>query len=1439
MLKEHIYELTNPQKNILNIEKFYSKTSINNICGTAIINEVVDIDALKQSILMLIQKHNNFRLKFFNDNGVVRQYLSDSLPNNIDVIEVDSISDIDRYRKQIVSKPFELNNNFLFNFYIFKLPNKHAAFVLNIHHLLADAWTLGFVSNEIIKTYSSIINNSHNEIDNTYSYIDYINSEQDYLKSEKFKKDQLFWETQFNTVPELASIPGSIDNISNLNSSEAKRLNFCISDYNVKIIRNFCRENNVSLYNFFMSIFGIYIGRVCGLNSFVIGSPILNRTNFKEKNCFGMFISTMPFKIELQNELSFLDFIKHTSRSSLNMLKHQKYPYQSIIENLHDESNNISNLYNILLSYQITNAKNNESNINYTTEWTFNGNCADSLDIHLYDLNDTGELNMSYDYKTGLYSEKDISSIHERILYIIHQVIHDSSILLKNIDIVTTKERELLLNEFNNNKYDYNYNKSVISLFEEQVKSTPLHTALISNEISFSYNELNEKSNILANHLISNGISHDDIVAIMLNRSPEMIIGLLAILKCGATYLPIDPEYPEDRIKYMLKNSNTKNVLINKLTEEKVPVGYNKIDISLQNTLYNDYSSENLNIDISTKTLMYLIYTSGSTGKPKGVMVTHRNVLNFVLGMKKIIQFSPDKVLVSLTTICFDIFGLELFCSLTSGLTLVLANENEQNSPSLLNTLCLNNNVNMIQTTPSRYTAILEDPNYLEFFDNITDILVGGEALSKKVFSQLKNIASNAKIYNMYGPTETTIWSTVKDLTHSDYISIGKPIINTNCYILDKNCNNLLPPYTPGELYIGGDGVSKGYLKRKELTNEKFILSPFDKNELIYNTNDLAYFTDTGEIMHLGRTDFQVKIRGYRVELGEIENRIIKFPGITNSVVVSSTDNKYLVCYYTSDIEIKNSKLISYLLRYLPNYMIPAYFVKLDYIPLTPNGKIDRKSLPTTYSSNNSSIELPKTATEKLISKLLSDILDTDKLDVNTPFLSLGLDSLGIIKLQTSLLVYNLNLTTQDFYRYPSIKKLARRIDKHIDYYTELNSQIPDQFKHKKEDLKDSLLDEVDILGNVLLTGANGFIGIHVLYELLTTTNSTIYCFVRGDDISHSIARLEESFNFYFNKDLKQYLNTRVKVYNGQIIYNKFKLSDSELEEISNNINTIIHTAAIVKHYGDFEQFKTSNIDGTKRIVKFAHKFKKRLIHISSISVSGNYLVKQDNKNVSFSENDLYIGQHYTNNVYVNSKFDAEKIVYSYMEKGLTAEVLRIGILSGRYSDGYFQKNISENAFYGRIKSLVDLGIVQSDMLEQKIEFTPVDLCARAIVLLSKYKCTENKVYHLFNHNLYTIKSILDMLSTFGFNIKTVSSDEFKKKIIAISENPKLSNSLKGIINDLTFTDSSVTLDYGFTVNITSDYTINYLRKLGFKWPEVNTCYLKSLINYMINVNFL
>ena len=792
-MESNVYNLTNPQKSIWFTEQFYKGTPIENITGCVIVLEKLNLKALQKAINLFVKSNDSFRLKFTVKDDKPLQYLSSFSEFEIENVMVNTDEDIKDIENEMSNTPFEVLDNLLFSFKTFTFPDGHGGFVITAHHLISDAWTAGLVVNEIMDYYEKIINSQI--IDNKNpSYLDYITSEQEYSNSEKFNKDKEFWNEIFKTVPEVATIPSI--NVENSNSSlscKAKRKQFVIPKETMNLINEFCKQNKASAFNFFMAVLAIYLSRVSSLDDFTIGTPILNRGNFKEKQTTGMYISTIPFRISINHKIPFAEFLSNISADFSKIFRHQKYPYQYLLEDLRKKDSSIPNLYNILLSYQNVRSNKQTSDINYESSWVGNNFISDDIDIHLYDMNDTGDINIAYDYLISKYSIDDICSIHARFLYIINQVLENNDITLNEIEIVTPDEKKKILYDFNNTSADYPRDKTITQLFEEQVEKTPDNIAVVFEDQKLTYRELNQRANSLASYLRSQKIGRNDIVGIMVNRSLEMIISILAVLKSGACYIPIDPEYPQDRIEYMLNNSNAKLLLTFKRLENKVTFD-NKLFVELDNELYNSNKDNLININ-EPDDLAYIIYTSGSTGKPKGVMLKHSNINNFIQGMCNVVDFNSEKTIVSVTTISFDIFVLESLLPLQRGLKVVVATENEQNDIRLFNALCLKNNVNIIQTTPSRFQVLISNLNELDYLEGITDILVGGESFPKMLLEKLQQL-TKANIYNVYGPTETTVWSTVKNLTDETSITIGKPISNTRCYILDNN-KKLLPVLTP------------------------------------------------------------------------------------------------------------------------------------------------------------------------------------------------------------------------------------------------------------------------------------------------------------------------------------------------------------------------------------------------------------------------------------------------------------------------------------------------------------------------------------------------------------------------------------------------------------------------------------------------------------------
>ena len=1042
MEKDNVYSLTNSQKAIWYTEQYYKGSSVNTICGTIIVNEKVNIENMKKAMIYFAKNNKSFGLKFHVENGEPKQNLDFKEPR-INEIEIKSHKELEEKMDEIAKTPFKVEDNDLYEFYIFKMPNEKCAMMLKMHHLIADAWTFGLSSNEVMDTYYNLEHNLPLKDYNEFSYIDFINSEKEYVSSAKMLKDKEYWNNVYSTIPDIAKIPGSVEKTDALKTCNAQRKVFKMEKSQVEAISEYCKQNKCSLFNFFMAVYGIYIGKICNLSSFVIGTPILNRRNFKEKNSTGMYVSTMPFRMDINEGETFTTFIEKISKDSFDMLKHQRYSYQTILEDLRTKNSNIPQLYHHLLSYQITNAKNNNSNIDYYTEWPFNGYCANPLEIHIHDMDDTGELNICYDYQESVYSARDIEKIYNHIVNIINQIIENPKEEIKNINILTEEEQNKILYEFNNTKVDFPVEKNVSTLFEEQVKKTPNEVAVCFKDETITFKELNEKANSLAFYLRQQGVGRNTIVGIMENRSIEVVVSMFAVMKAGGAYIPIDPTYPKERIDYMLETSESKILLTQKKLADKVDFK-NKVfvDLTEDNKIYNNPKNNIKSIN-KPDDVAYIIFTSGSTGKPKGVMVKHRGLSNFANFCDHYISYlkNPEnQTMLSITTISFDLFELDSVVTLQRGVKLVIADDNEKTSPISLNELIKKHNVTALQTTPSIVQIFLNNIKEMPALKDLKCIIMAGEQLPLSLVNSLKKLSKDMCIFNGYGPSETTVYSTCKDLTNEDEVTIGRPLDNNQIYILDENLKPV-PIGIVGEIYISGFGVGKGYLNRPDLTEKSFIKNPFLPDSIMYKSGDLGYFDESGNIYCKGRADHQVKIRGQRVELGEIEDRIAELPYIKTCVVAKKIDangHEYLCAYYTSNEQCDSNEIRTHLQNFLPRYMVPQYFIQMEKLPYTPNGKINRKALPDLdYKSENRDIVRPRNETDKKLEKMFKKVLNIENVSIKDSFFDLGGDSLSAINLCVEIQSeFNTQLFVKDILEHSTIEEISDIISNNKDKAT-------------------------------------------------------------------------------------------------------------------------------------------------------------------------------------------------------------------------------------------------------------------------------------------------------------------------------------------------------------------------------------------------------------------
>ncbi|HWQ75836.1 MAG TPA: amino acid adenylation domain-containing protein [Syntrophomonas sp.] len=1176
----------------------------------------------------------------------------------------------------------------------------------------------------------------------------------------------------------------------------------------------------------------IYLHRILDREDIVIGAPLLNRNTDKEKTTIGMFIETIPVRLLVNDELDFETFVLQVAGQWREYRSH-RYPYNLLLEDIRSRHKITGNLYDIMLSYQKAHFG---SNLAFETNHHASGSSSESLLFQVSDRENTGQLCMDIDYQKALFNEEDIENIFNHLVCLLTDALNVPSKKIYALNLLTGQERSYLLNEMNNTQADYPQDKTIHQLFEEQVQRTPQNTALVFGSDRLSYEDLNRQANQYARLLRERGVAPGTVVGLMTDRSLEMIIGLMAILKAGGAYLPLDPTHPAERTHYILDDCDAELVL----TQPHLTGLIKDLDyIVLEQNPGIPHQDSNLDQVNTASDLAYVLYTSGSTGKPKGVTVEHHSVVNFFTAMEREVELS-GKTMLSVTTICFDIFVFESLLPLVKGLTVVIADEEQQLNPRELKELIESQQVNIIQTTPSRMLMLTSDEAFLAGLKTVTDFILGGEPLPEHLVERLKKHTS-ARVFNGYGPTEATVYSTFKDVTDDTEITIGHPVANFQAYILDKRLN-LFPFGFIGELYIGGAGVARGYLQRPELTAERFVPNPFRPGERMYKTGDLAEWDRDGNLRFAGRKDQQVKVNGYRIELEEIEHVLRESGCVAEAIAVAKKDaagNQYLCAYLIAAPDLNMPNLRQYLAARLPEYMVPSAFVTLEEMPINPSGKICRRTLldmPDTPLPSSSIYRDPRNEVDTILAREWAAKLKTDRVGIDDNFFELGGDSLKIVRILVDLLPFNWDLTARDFYHYQTIRDLSDKI-RGVGAKVKWNGNIKDiaavPCRHDPPHLR--LISKKTKLGNVLLTGATGYLGSHLLRDLLTMTNAQIYCLIRGNSREEAERRLKTILDFYFPGKINSAMLKRLNVYPGDIAQPGWGLDSSQLAELGRKINTVIHSAAIVKHYGGYEEFEKVNVNGTRSIVEFCRQGNKALHYISTTSVSGYYLVDNPGQTM-FTENDFYIGQHYYENVYVRSKFEAEDFILHHMNKGLNAAIYRIGVLAGRYSDGKFQANIKDNALYNRLRSIIQLGFAPEEYQTLDIELSPVDYCSRAIVLLAGIEESNCHIFHVFNHKTIRLADLAAACQQCGYPITNLNRNDYVNKIKEIQADPDRRDLLTGIINDFSINHSPGLQNFPV---IDSGITVEYLRQLGFEWPEISDAYIRRLIHYMESSGFV
>ena len=1347
----------------------------------------IDPNKLKEALIKTIEAHPYLKTRIVHtdDGKIMQKRCDDAEIDDIEIVEIDSISDAEIMQRDI--KPIPLGDNQLFRFKIYKTQTQTVLFS-DFHHIISDGVSQDNFFKDLAKAYTGDEIESEKIDGYTYSLIE----EQTALSevSEKFFKNQFAKGIESTVLtPNLNGNP-DIGNIK------------LVSDELASVfVKGFCQDHSISPNVLFMTAIILCLNKFTFSDKSLITTIFNGRANSNYSNTQGMLVKTLPIIVNGENrEMMVEDYIKIVDKSWKDALTHSDYPYTKLSEDYQLKPEFFYSYHESLVNELELEGK------SYQTV-DLDGTVSTDYKINI-DIFDDGEKIRAYiEYNDQLYTEDYIKKFLFSIKYILFQF------FINDMDKLRIKDIEL---EESETPVFEDVNTPILhKRFEKQVIKKPDDVALVAGDATLTYWELNEKSNRIANGLIRRGVKPKSNVLVMLNRNSNLIASILGILKAGCTFVPIDPEYPQDRINYIYENSQADYIISNESSN-------NSLDVE---ELLEEENTLNPKVDVASDDLAYMIYTSGSTGNPKGVMISHENICNQAQNPK-----STYDSLLCITTISFDVSVDDILTSLSNGLKLILADDIQiRNVPELIK-LIDENKPEVLEITPSRFSSYLELEEFCDVISCLKCIFLGGEQFSAKVYENLRKY-SDAVVYNSYGPTETTITSNNKEVTDINDLTVGPPLTNYVTDVRDID-GKLLPDGVMGELYIGGTGVGKGYYNMPEKTEEVFLNI---NNIPYYRSGDYAIKLPNGEIDIRGRIDNQIKLRGLRIEIGEIETNIGNYPNIKQAVVVIKkiNNNDHLCAYYVADEKIDTDDLKEFLEGHLTRYMVPTVFMQIDEMPQTPNGKTDTKQLPEPRLDLN--YVAPKTKLEQKLCALYSTILDLETVGAEDNFFEIGGTSLIASKLIIELLKMDYDVRYDDIFMNKTPRALAKVLSGEDESGVELDV-VEDVVKKYNYDNINKLLEENTMenfqdgekleLGNVLLTGVTGFLGIHILYEFIKNEDGKIYCMLRKGQYDSCEDRLIDLMNYYFEEDFTDLIGSRIILSEGDITeiddFNKLK---------DEPIDTIINAAAVVKHYTADDYIFKVNVDGVINGLKFAQIGDIRYIQVSTISVLSSYSLNKDKyPNPKYDETTLYYDQ-YLENKYICSKFLAERMVLEAATNGLSVKIMRLGNLMSRYSDGVFQKNYTTNAFLNNVKAINNLKAINSVMANMETDMSQIDCVAKGILELSKTP-EKSRVFHCLNNHYIPLKNIVDALNTYGNGIEEVDVDKFKQ---IYEEN--MNENIQGMITaDLVIDDLDEENDFDGNVKI--EQTTEILHSLGFDWPKPDEKYLKRLIDYLNKFNY-
>ena len=1379
-------------------------------------------DGVMAAVGQILAAHPALNARFAVKDGDVMQVRNDGLHIPVGFEELDVEPDTAYF--QALVQPFNLLEGPLCRMKVIQSPSAVYLFS-DIHHSIFDGFSLVEFRRELGQALRGEPVGKE-----THIAFDYALDEQKMMQSPAFAEAEKYFEGLLDGV-EPTRYPQSSCGVAGKDGFARVSLTLPSAG-----IRGFCEKGGCTRNAFFLTVLTQLLHRVTREESVEISTIAHSRPGADWMRSFGFFVKTFPVVSRLDfdraRSTSVSDAAKELQRQLEETQYHNCYSYTKMADRFHVRPE-------ILYVFQGDVLQGGEDSSLFTSIELLPDVAKTPLNIMVFARGE--EYEIVFTYNPAIYSEADMCRLRSAF----------KGMALSALGCGTVSALSMLCED--NRPEVESFHRSATAeipykLFyqgiERNAAEFPDRKALVAKDRTLTFAELNSEANIVAHKLMRMGVKRGDRVVLLLPRRSSVFVCMFGVSKTGAAYIPCDPDYPSDRINLILSDSGAQYIITTAEHAADYP-GDRTIDVeSLCFTgAEQEGDDENPNVDVSPEDLAYLIYTSGSTGRPKGVMLRHIGIMSYVYdhpANQHVHSLSElgVKTFVTITTLSFDMSLKEFATSFNNGVTVVLADEDEVMDAGLLADLMKRTGAEAINGTCSRLLSYLELDAFCDAVSRCKTVWAGGEMYSKALLEKLQSLGVN-RIYNTYGPTEITVSSNCKDLTHSSSVSVGRPLLNYVEWIVDVFDNELPQGFT-GELLIGGPGVAVGYNNLPEMTAKHFADYHGTR---VYRSGDLARWTEEGDVEILGRIDSQIKLRGFRIELGEIESVIARFDGVQGAVVDVKEINgvQHLCAYYTSASEIDEDALKDFISKSLTEYMVPTAYMRIDKLPLTPNGKMNRKALPlpavkAAAAAQGGYVE-PEEGMEKEIAEAFSKVLNVGKTGANDDFFAVGGTSISAIKVVAALSMKGYSVSFKDVFACKTPRVLAA----FLRGKAAAVPAVAEEVKLRKDDAVPvseyaDILDANTIdalrrggtrpLGNVLLTGATGFMGIHFLRELIENTDSSVWCVLRRKGSVSPESRLRSMLFYYFDRSWEELFGKRIFVVEGDV-------TDAEtLSRVDAKIDTAVNCAANVKHFSAGNDIEKVNVEGVGNLVEWCLKTGASLVHTSTVSIAGQSVDGHPSPDTCLDEHMFDFGQ-YLGNRYAKSKYDAEELILKAVrDRGLNAKILRVGTLSSRNADGEFQINFRSNAFMGRLRCYAVLGCVPYDMLDLPCEFSPIDAVCRASRLLASTP-KEMVVFHPCNNHTVPLGDVLECLGETGFKVEAVERDVFEARIRELLSDESRAQVLQPL---LAYSDDS-----GHDVRMIphgSRFTTQVLYRLGYRWPVASVDYVRRFLKAISALGF-